>query len=294
MEKRKLGKTGMDISIISFGGMIVDGMDAADAAKAVSEAYDRGINYYDIAPTYGNSQYVLGPALEAYRKNVYLSCKTKARTATEAQAALEKSLRALKTDYFDIYQLHGLDDAEGIKTTFASGGVMEALIRAKEKGYIRNIGVTCHRDAAVLEILRNYSDFATLMFPINYGLYIKKGIGVITLKACAENDIGFIAIKPLARRDLFQGEVRALPGCWYYPIHDNPELARLALNFTLSQEVSTAIPPGDIKMLQIALTIIEKQGGKSIPLTNSENIELKGEVNNMKHFLLESWYDSYG
>jgi aryl-alcohol dehydrogenase-like predicted oxidoreductase len=285
MEKRALGKTEMDISIITFGGIIVDKLEAAQASEYVSEAYDKGVNYYDVAPSYGNSQYVLGPALEPYRKDVYLACKTGMRTAPEAQAELEESLRALKTDYFDLYQLHGLDEPEEIKTVFAPGGAMEVLVRAKEKGLARHIGFTCHRDASALEIMRNYAGFATMLFPVNFAYHIEKSGGIDALKAANEREMGVIAIKALARRSLAEGEERPYPRCWYHPILDDPELSRLALNYTLSQQVSTAVPPGDIRLFRLALELIGKQNGKCVPLAETELATLKAEAAKTEHVL---------
>ncbi len=270
MDKRGLGGTGMDISIITFGGIIVSDTETKEAAEYVSLAYDGGVNYYDVAPSYGNAQYMLGPALEPYRKNVFLACKTGKRTADEARAELEESLRALKTDYFDVYQLHGLDDPEEIKTVFAPGGAMETFIRAKEQGYVRNLGFTCHHDESALEILRNFPDFATMLFPVNYAYRLRKKGSVRALDVCAAKGMGVIAIKSLANRKWFENEEREYPKCWYRPIYNNPELARLALNYTLSQKVTTAVPPGDIRMFRLALSIIEKQGGKAVPLDDSK------------------------
>jgi aryl-alcohol dehydrogenase-like predicted oxidoreductase len=278
MDRRTLGKTGFDISIITFGGIVVDKMEAKEAADAVAFAYDRGVSYYDVAPSYGQAQYILGPALEPYRGKVHLACKTGKRTASEAQAELEESLRALKTDYFDVYQLHGLDDPEEIKTVFGPGGAMEVLVRAQEQGYARNIGFTCHRDESALEIIRNYPDFATMLFPVNYAYRLQKKGSVKALDVCEGRGMGVIAIKALARRKWLENEEREYPKCWYRPIYDDPELARLALNYTLSLPVTTAVPPGDIRMLKLALEIIGKQDGKAVPLNEQEMETLREEA----------------
>jgi len=274
MEKRMLGKTGMKVGVIAFGGIIVDQMTAPEAAEAVAEGHDRGVNYYDVAPTYGNAQYALGPALAPYRKAAFLACKTRMRTAKEAQAELEESLRALKTDYFDVYQLHGLDDPEEIKIAFGPGGAMETLLRAKESGLARHLGFTCHEDESALEILRQYDGFATMVFPINYAYSIQKGGGTPALGACAERGVGAIAIKALAHRRWAEKEDRPYRNCWYRPICDDENLARLALNYTLSQSVAAALSPGDIRMLRLALDIIEAQGGAANPLMPGEYARL--------------------
>ena len=287
MEKRAFGKTGMDISIITFGGIAVNKTTASDAAEIVSFAIEHGVNYFDSAPSYGDSQYTLGTALKPYRKDIYLACKTNKRTAAEAQAELEESLRAHHTDYFDLYQLHGLDKPEDIETTFAPGGAMEVLLRAKEKGIVRHLGITCHHDASVPKILAKYDGFETLLCRVNYASYLKKGVSVDSLKICAERGMGVVAIKSLMRRALREGEERIVTKNWYYPIYDDPAFARLALNFTLTPPVTTAVTPGDIGMTRLAINLIGAQGGKYEPLTESELEYLKAEAAEVENFLFD-------
>ena len=277
MERRILGKTGFSVSILTFGGIVVDGMEAAEASQIVAEAVDRGINYFDVAPSYGNAQYVLGPALQPHRKQVYLACKTNARGAAESRAELEESLRALKTDYFDNYQLHGLDDPAEIEQVFGPGGAMETLLWAKEQGYARNIGFTCHQDAAALEIMAR-GEFSTMLFPVNFAYREAQSGSVAAIEAARQRGLGVIAIKGLAHRQWRDGEERAYPKCWYRPIYDDPELARMALNYTLTQDIDTAVPPGDPRMLRLALSILDAQGGKPIPPSSEERELLKAEA----------------
>jgi predicted aldo/keto reductase-like oxidoreductase len=191
----------------------------------------------------------------------------------------------LKTDYFDVYQFHGLDDPDEIKTVFGPGGAMETFLRAKEKGYVRNLGFTCHHDESAMEILRNYPDFATMLFPVNYAYRLQKKGSVKAVDACAGRGMGIIAIKALADRKWLDDEEREYPKCWYRPIYDNPELARLALNYTLSQAVTTAVPPGDVRMLKLALDIIENQNGKAIPLSDAEMAALAVEAKKVEQVI---------
>jgi len=108
IEKRVLGKTGEMLSMIGFGGIVVRDATASQAAEAVKLAIGKGINYFDVAPSYGNAEVMLGPALEPFRKGVFLACKTQKRTRDEARAELEQSLKNLRTDHFDLYQFHAL------------------------------------------------------------------------------------------------------------------------------------------------------------------------------------------
>jgi predicted aldo/keto reductase-like oxidoreductase len=276
MEKRILGKTGFEVSILGFGGIIVDQTEQRDANNFVSEAIDWGINYFDIAPTYGQAQYILGPALVPYRNTVYLACKADRRDAKGSQEQLHESLKALKTDYFDIYQFHGLDNPDEIKTVFAPGGAMETMVKAKEQGLIRNIGFTCHTEEAAFEIMSHYDDFSTVMFPINWAYWFEKGIGNNLLTEAAARNIGIIAIKGLAHRKWLDNEEKPYPKCWYKPIFDDDELAALAFRFTLSRDIDTAISPGDIRMLRKAHDILKNN--KSLALSQEELAALKAKA----------------
>src|ERR1700742_5356562 len=104
--RRPLGKTGEHLSIIGFGGIVVMDEDPTQASNIVAEAVDRGVNYFDVAPSYGDAQERLGPALAPYRKNCFLACKTEGRKRDDSRAQLENSLKLLKTDHVDLYQFH--------------------------------------------------------------------------------------------------------------------------------------------------------------------------------------------
>lgn len=150
---------------------------------------------------------------------------------------------------------------------------METLVRAKEQGLARHVGFTCHHDSSALEIMSR-AEFSTMLFPINFACSLKNGWGNEALAVCEAKGMGVIAIKSMAQRLWLDGEERTHPKCWYRPIHDNPRLARLALNHTLSKDVATAVPPGDERMIRLALDIIESQGGDAKPLSASELSEL--------------------
>jgi predicted aldo/keto reductase-like oxidoreductase len=213
---------------------------------------------------------------------VCLACKTVKRTAKEAQEDLEESLRALKTDYLDIYQLHGLDDPTDIATVFGPGGAMEAIVGARDKGYVRFIGFTCHLDTSVKSILSQSDEFATMLFPVNFAYGFKKRGGVDALSLCRDYGIGVIAIKALALRKWFDGEPRNYPNCWYRPIYDDLTLAQLALNYAITSHVATTIPPGDKRLFRLTLDIIEEQGGKARPLSPEEHTQLRRKAHEIQ------------
>src|SRR6201996_6188987 len=135
--RRPLGKTGEHLSIIGFGGIVVMNEESGAAKNIVAEAVDRGINYFDVAPSYGNAQERLGPALAPYRKNCFLACKTEGRTKDASRKQLEESLRLLKTDHVDLYQFHALTKMTDLDEVLAPGGAMETMEAAKKEGKIR-------------------------------------------------------------------------------------------------------------------------------------------------------------
>ena len=137
--KRRLGKTGADLSIIALGGVTLMDTEQSFANNLVAEAFDRGINYYDVAPQYGNAQERLGPALEPYRQKVFLACKTLERTKVGAAAELGNSLRLLRTDHVDLYQLHALTKMEDLEKAVADlqalGVPLETPLQGSPEGY---------------------------------------------------------------------------------------------------------------------------------------------------------------
>ena len=136
----------------------------------VAKAYELGVNYYDVAPYYGNAEEKLGPALKPFRKNCILACKTRKRNAKEAKTDLESSLTKLQTDYFDLYQLHELRSVEEVEQVFSAGGAMETIVKAKKDGKIKHIGFSAHSvDAALLAM--KYFDFDSILFPINFACW---------------------------------------------------------------------------------------------------------------------------
>ncbi len=126
MEKRVLGSTGERLSVVGFGGIVVRNETPESAKELVAEAIRRGINYFDVAPSYGNAEERLNPALEPYRDSVFLACKTEQRTRDDARVALHTSMERLRTKRFDLYQLHGvttMEEVDGPPPRWRAGGL---------------------------------------------------------------------------------------------------------------------------------------------------------------------------
>lgn len=257
--KRPLGKTGVDLSIIGFGGMVVTDTEPSFAAKIVAEAFDRGINYFDVAPSYGNAQERLGPALEPYRQRVFLACKTLERDKKGAAAELEQSLKLLRTDHVDLYQLHALTKMEDLEKALGPGGAMETFVASRKAGKIRFIGFSAHSVETALAALDQF-DFDTILFPFNFVLFSQANFGPQVLARAKQKRLGLLALKAMAKTkwsESMKENERPQPKCWYQPCAI-PEEASLALRWTLSQPVTAALPPGDEQYFRMALDVAQK------------------------------------
>ena len=269
IEKRALGKTGEHLSIIGLGGVVVMDVTATQASGYVGKAIDMGINYFDVAPTYGNAEDMLGPALEPYRKGVFLACKTQARTKAEAQAEMETSLKKLRTDHFDLYQMHAVTKIEDAKTILGPGGALEAFLEAQKAGKTRFIGFTAHSVEAA-QILLDGFDFDTILFPINYGTWNAGNFGPQVLEKAQEKGMGILALKAMAKGPLPERGQRIRKKCWYEPLVDEKDASQ-ALRFTLSHPVTAAVPPGDEQLFEMAM----KLALGFEPLSQGETLALK-------------------
>lgn len=254
MEKRSLGRTGEMLSIIGFGGIVVRDATPQKAAEDVKLAIDAGINYFDVAPSYGDAEVKLGPALEPYRKDVFLACKTGKRTKSEARAELEQSLKNLRTDHFDLYQHHAVTSLADVDTILGPGGAMETFIEAKKEGKIRYIGFSAHSVEAAMALMDRF-DFDTILFPFNYTTWHSGNFGPQVLARAKEKNMGILALKAMAKGPWEKGADRSkYPKCWYEPLV-TPEDIRMGLRFTLSHPVTAAVTPGESELFRIALDL---------------------------------------
>jgi aryl-alcohol dehydrogenase-like predicted oxidoreductase len=247
MKKRRLGKTGDLLSMVGFGGIVVMDEEQSAANRFVAQAVDRGINYFDVAPMYGNAEERLGPALEPYRKSVFLACKTDKRMAEEATKELHRSLKRLRTDYFDLYQLHVVTTMEEVEQIMGTGGAMEVLVKAREQGLVRYLGFSAHSEEAALALLDRF-EFDSILFPFNWVCWHQGHFGPRVLEKAQEKGVGILAIKTLAKRKWKENEERKWSKTWYSPV-DTFEEASLALRFTLSKPITAAVSPSHAELL---------------------------------------------
>jgi predicted aldo/keto reductase-like oxidoreductase len=269
LERRPLGRTGEKLSIIGLGGIVVMNATTEQAAERVRLAIDAGVNYFDVAPSYGNAEDMLGPALEPYRKDVVLACKTQKRTKNEALADLEASLKKLRTDHFDLYQHHAVTKKADVETILGPGGALEAFMAAKKAGKVRFLGFSAHSVEAALALMDGHA-FDTILFPVNFATWHAGSFGPQVLAKAKERGMGILCLKAMAKGPWPKGAERKYAKCWYEPTAE-PADAVLGLRFTLSHPVTAAIPPGDESLFALAL----KLAVDFTPLTTAEAEALK-------------------
>ena len=259
--RRALGKTGEHLSIIAFGGIVVMNETTGDSKNIVAEAVDRGINYFDVAPSYGNAQERLGPALAPYRKDCFLACKTEGRLKDDSRKQLEESLRLLQTDHVDLYQFHALTKMADLDKVLGPGGAMETMEAAKKEGKIRYIGFSVHSAETAVAAMNRYP-FDTILFPLNFVLFTQAGFGQQILKTAQEKKMGILALKSMAKTVWPEDQKKdhPEPKCWYQPAA-YPDEASLGLRWTLGHPITAAIPPGDERYFRLAMDVAQNYKG---------------------------------
>lgn len=271
---RKLGKTGESLSIIGMGGIVVMNAEPTQAKNIVAESVDRGVNYFDVAPSYGNAQERLGPALEPYRSKSFLACKTDARDKEGARKELETSLKLLKTDHLDLYQFHALTKMKDLDQVLGPGGAMETFEAARKEGKIRFIGFSAHSVETALSALDRYN-FDTILFPVNWVLFSRANFGPQVLQRAQEKGVGILALKGMAKTTWSADEQKnhPQPKCWYQPA-GYPQEASLGLRWTLGHPVTAALPPGDETYFRLAMDVAQRYK----PLDQAEEQALLGRA----------------
>lgn len=269
---RELGRTGRKIPIIGFPGLGLVHDEQPACTEAIRAGIDAGVNYLDVAPAYGKGlcETRMGIGLEGVpRDSYFLACKTKVRDAAGARQELENSLRLLKTDHFDLYQLHCLQTSADVNQALGPGGAMEDILKAKQEGKVGLIGFSAHTTKAAIAAMKRFQ-FDTVMFPINYVEYFKIGFGKEVLALANEQGASVLAIKPMCGGGWPEGAQRTRKW-WYRPL-DDPAEQGMALRFTLSQPgVVAGIPPAWPDIFRAAI----QAAAAYRPITTEETAKLE-------------------
>jgi aryl-alcohol dehydrogenase-like predicted oxidoreductase len=242
--RRKLGRTGLDVTILGFGAAWL-GLYRQEppALELCQRALELGVNFFDTARDYGMSEERLGKVIEKKRKDVILMTKVLARTRAEAEKELETSLRMLRTDYLDVWQIHSVKTQMDLDQAFGPDGSMEAALAAQKAGKARFLGVTGHKDPEINLKALSYFDFDTMQMPLNVVDPFYRSFEKTVLPELVKRNTGVLAMKSMAGGRMLQNGVararEALPYVWSLPVHvlisgvqtieqldENAELAR--------------------------------------------------------------------
>jgi predicted aldo/keto reductase-like oxidoreductase len=185
---------------------------------------------------------------------VFLACKTTERSREGSQRELDNSLRTLRTDHLDLYQLHAVNTKDDVEKIFAPGGALETFVAARKAGKVRWLGFSAHSVEGALALIGRF-DFDTILFPTSFGTWHAGNFGPQVLEAARAKGMGILALKAMARGPWPKDAKRdQYPKCWYEPLA-SPEDAMMGLRFTLSHPVTAAIPPGDETLFKQALDL---------------------------------------
>ena len=273
LPKRVLGRTGDKVSVVGFPGLALSHYDQFRCNAGIRDAFYRGINYFDVAPAYGRDgdcEKKMGIGLQGIdRDKIFLACKTKKRDKQGALEELERSLKRLKTDHFDLYQLHCIFTPDEVKQALGPGGAMETILKAKEQGKIRHIGFSAHTTKGALAALNGFR-FDTVMFPINFVEYYRRDFGRAVVELAHKQGVAVFAMKALSKGPWPEGMKRTRQ--WWYRATETQEETNAAVRFSLSQKnVAAAIPPSFLDLLDKAI-----EAGRSYqPISEAETQQLK-------------------
>ena len=215
------------------------------------------MNHFDVAPAYGDAELRIRSWMKDHRDEIFLGCKTTKRTRKSAAEELRKSLERTGAKYFDLYQLHAVDEIDELETALGSYGALQAILEARKNGIIKHIGITSHRPLTLLEALKLF-DFDTVMLPVNFVL--KKHYDIRSdyepiLRMVKERDVGVIAMKSFAKQP-YKTETHPHPP--NYEPFDNQEDIEKCINFVLSQNVATVASASSMKLMPKMLLAAER------------------------------------
>ncbi|MBR3382427.1 MAG: aldo/keto reductase [Clostridia bacterium] len=247
MQYVPFGNTGLTVSRVGFGGIPIQRIDAEGTKKLFEKLLERGVNYIDTARGYTVSEEYIGYAIDSLkcRDKLYLATKSMAAAKDAFSKDIETSLRNLRTDYIDLYQIHN-PSMEKLDTILAPGGALEALMEAKAAGKIGHIGLTAH-SAAVFERALGLDFVESIMFPYN----IVETQGRELVEKCRECGKAFIAMKPLAGGAIEDGAA--------------------AMRYLLTDPNVTVVIPGMFEEREV----IENTSFDDSPLTEDERMRIE-------------------
>jgi predicted aldo/keto reductase-like oxidoreductase len=278
VQRRRLGRTGHQSTVLIYGAAALAHVDQDVADRAIQQALDAGINHFDVAADYGDAELRLGPWMPRIRDSVFLATKTGKRAAGDAWAEINHSLERLQTDHVDLIQLHSVGDLAELDRVTRAGGALEAVVRAREEGLARAVGITGHGNDAPsthAEALRRFP-FDTVLSPLNYVLsldptYTGEYEGLVG--EVRNQNAGLMLIKAISRRNWPNG---SRPYTTWYEPFDDQERVTAATVWALSHQEATGIAtPGDIHLLPMMIEAAAQVG--VMPVADAEAVLARAE-----------------
>ena len=274
MEHRRLGRLDRENSVLIFGGAALAEATEEDSDRAIQQALDAGVDHFDTAADYGESELQYGRWMPEIRDRIFLSTKTGLREKDAAKRQIEDSLERLRVDNVDLLQLHSVGDIEDLDRATGPGGSLEAAIEAKEEGLVGAVGITGHGDGAPathLEALRRYP-FETVLTPWNYILSTDEGYRAdyeALVEEVQRQDAGLMIIKTISRRNWPEGGADGHRYTTWYEPFDQQEYIDAAVSWVLSHEEVTGLAmAGDVTIVPMIL----ETGGQKMSREEAEQI----------------------
>jgi aryl-alcohol dehydrogenase-like predicted oxidoreductase len=259
MQTRKFGRTGHQSTLAIFGAAAFWEISQADADQVMEQVIAAGVNHIDVAPSYGQAELRIGPWMPRIRKDFFLGCKTMERTRTGAWDEMQRSLKLLQTETFDLYQFHAVNTFEELDAITQKGGALEAVLEAQRAGLTKFIGITGHgaqAPAIYLEALKRF-DFDSILFPLNFvqmGQPEYRQTAEALIAECQKKEVGTMVIKTITKAPW--GERPHTATTWYEPFSEMDEIQR-AVNFALSYAVTGLCTAGETRLLPRLLQACE-------------------------------------
>jgi len=268
VETRRLGRLGHMSSVLIYGGAALADVGQDEADRSIGAALEAGINHFDTAADYGDSERLLGAWMPRIRDQIFLATKTGDRTAGAAYDSLRRSLDRLQTDHVDLIQLHAVGSTDELDAVTGGGGALEGVLRARDEGLARGIGITGHGPgvAAVhLEALRRFS-FDTVLTPYNFVLArdarFRSDFDALVARATAD-DVAVMVIKAIARNNWRVGEPHRYH-TWYEPLDDQRSIDA-AVSFALDRaEITGRATAGDVRLLPLSIQAERRRGSDEV------------------------------
>jgi predicted aldo/keto reductase-like oxidoreductase len=272
IEPRALGQTGLLTSGLGFGGIKLPQVEAETASRALNRALDLGINFVDTARRYKDSEEKIGHALHRRREEVILASKTPCREAQSALEDLEASLRSLRTDAIDLYQLHSVSSRPDYERVMGPGGALEGLKRAQRQGKVRHIGISCHRALDVMKDAIASGEFETIM--VAYSPLDPEAVAAEVMPMAREREMGVIVMKPLSG-----GRLVSAPGPEREGVVLDPVVAG-SLRWVLSHPAVTVAIPGMTSVGEVEQNAAAI--GLGLPLSEQDRRDLVAAVGGLR------------